>query len=110
MTATHFLQPYFTRRLPKRMLIGAAFGLVLISFFVSGVNNPDPNWPEYWKVRPIIVVTIAGAIGAAFADFLHLLRRQGGIYRALGIILSLVGFIVILWLGSVLGLAGTLWD
>ena len=75
-----------------------------------GVNNPHPDWPTYWKVRPIVVVTIAGAVGGAFADFLHLLRRQGGYLKLLGIVFSILGFIVILWLGSVFGLAGTLWD
>lgn len=110
MTTTPFLHPYFTRRLPKRMLIGAGFGFVLITLFVMGVNEPAPDWPKYWKVRPIVVVTIAGAMGAAFADFLHLLRRQGGYWKLIGIVLSILGFIVILWLGSVLGLNGTLWD
>ena len=92
------------------MLIGAAFGFVLITLFVMGVDNPHPDWPKYWKVRPIIVVTIAGAIAAAFADFMHLLRRQGGILKLLGITLTVLGFVIILWLGSVFGLDGTIWD
>ncbi|GAB2764625.1 potassium transporter KefB [Salinimicrobium soli] len=107
---THLFKKSFTAALPRRVLIGAAFALVLISLFVMGVDNPDPDWPKSWRIRPIVVTTIAGGIGGAFADFMHLLRREGGIYRALGIVVSLMGYVIILWLGSVLGLAGTLWD
>lgn len=108
--STHLFKNSFTAALPRRILIGAAFALVLITAFVMGVDDPHPDWPKYWKIRPIIVTTIAGGIGGAFADFMHLMRREGGIYRALGIVLSLVGYVIILWLGSVYGLAGTLWN
>lgn len=109
-TNTQIFKNSFTSALPRRILIGAAFAFVLITLFVMGVNEPDPTWPANWKIRPIVVTTIAGGIGGAFADFMHLMRREGGIFRALGIILSLLGYVVILWLGSVYGLDGTLWN
>ncbi|MCY2687338.1 hypothetical protein [Salinimicrobium sp. TH3] len=109
-SSTHLFKNSFTAALSRRILIGAAFAFVLITLFVMGVDNPDPEWPKYWKIRPIVVTSIAGGIGGAFADFMHLMRREGGIYRGLGIVLSLVGYVVILWLGSVFGLAGTLWN
>lgn len=92
------------------MLIGAVIGFVFITLFILGVENPDPEWPQYWKVRPMLVVAVAGAIAGAFIDFMHLLRRQGGILRLFGVVLSVIGSLVILWLGSVYGLDGTLWN
>lgn len=109
-SSTHFFKNSFTAALPRRILIGAGFALVLITLFVMGVDNPHYNWPENWRLRPIVVTTIAGGIGGAFVDFMHLMRREGGIYRAGGIVLSLVGYVIILWLGSIYGLAGTLWN
>ena len=110
MTATNFHQSLFTKALLTKMLIGAILGFLFITFFISGVDNPDPDWPENWKIRPMLVVAIAGAIAGAFIDFMHLLRRQGGILKLLGIIISVIGSLVILWLGSVYGLVGTLWN
>ncbi|WP_037325032.1 hypothetical protein [Salinimicrobium terrae] len=110
MAPTKLHQKLFTEALVWRMLTGALIGFVFITFFVIGVDNPDHEWPEYWKARPMIVVPITGAIAGAFFDFMHLLRRQGGALKLLGIILSLFGCLIILWLGSVYGLAGTLWD
>lgn len=107
---TKFHQHIFTPALLKRMLTGATIGFILITLFVMGVDNPDPEWSRYWKVRPMIVVAIAGAIGGAFYDFMHLLRYQGGIVKVIGLVLGVIGFVIILWLGSVYGLDGTLWN
>ena len=109
-TGNQLHEQLFTAALVKRMVTGAAIGLVFISVYLAGVDNTDPEWPKYWMARPLIVVLIAGAIGGAFYDFMHLLRHQGGLKKLLGLILGLVGFIVILWLGSVYGLDGSLWD
>lgn len=100
----------FTEDLLPRVLIGAAIAFALISLFVFGVDNPKPEWPEYWRLRPLIITTIAGGIGGAFFDFMHLLRREGSWKKVLGLLLGLIGYLVILWLGSILGLDGTLWN
>lgn len=107
---TKFPQRIFTPALPKRILAGATIGFIFITLFVMGVDNPDPEWPKYWKIRPMLVVAIAGAIGGAFYDLMHLLRYQGGTKKVLGLILGVIGFLITLWLGSVYGLDGTLWD
>ena len=98
--------------LGKRMLIGAVLGLFLISLFLMGDGDlpSDPEWPKYWYIRPFIVVPIAAAMGAGFSCILDDLRHQGGWKQAFAIVFSLIVFIVSLWLGTVLGLAGTLWN
>ena len=103
-------QPMHPASLTTPMLIGAGFALLLILLFLSGVNNPDPAWGTMWKMKPIIMVPIAGAIGGGFYYFMGLLSYHGGLNRSVAIIVGLIGYVVVLWLGSVLGLNGTLWN
>ena len=95
--------------LAKPMLIGAAIGLALISVFVFGVDNPNPEWPKLWRIRPLIVTPIAGAMGGAFYYLMDHLTYKG-LNRTVAVILSIIVFAVGLWMGTVLGLAGTMWD
>ncbi len=102
--------PFHFSSFAKPMLIGAGIALALIALFLLPINNPDPSWPKYWMVRPFIIVPLAGAAGGAFYAFLRPMRQQGGWVMVAGYVLSLIVFIIGLWLGTVLGLDGTLWD
>ena len=93
----------------KPVLIGAAVGFLAISFFVFGVDNPHPEWGAYWRVRPLIITPLAGATGGAFYAFMDYPAKRG-FNRILAILISLVVFIIGLWIGVVLGLDGTMWD
>lgn len=104
-------QPIRPALLGKRMLLGAGIGLILISVFLIGVKNPNPAWGKFWMIKPLIIVPLAGAGGGAFYYFInHFWGYQGGWRKAFAIVFSLVGFIIALWLGTVLGLNGTLWN
>lgn len=94
----------------RRALVGAFIGFTLIALFLAGINPPDPAWGAYWMLRPLLVVPLAGAFGG-FLNYLLLRYRQRlGIHPAIAGAISVVVFLVGLWLGFVLGLAGTLWD
>src|SRR6187455_1317146 len=54
-----------TTALITKMGIGAVVGMAVICFFVFGVDHPDPSWGEYWRIRPLIVGPLAGAMGGA---------------------------------------------
>jgi hypothetical protein len=95
--------------LVKRMFQGAAIALVLISMFRAGAGEPNQEWPKLWMIKPLIIVPVAGAIGGVFYYFMDL-QHQGGWRKTLATILSVAGFIIVLWLGVVLGLDGTMWD
>ncbi len=92
------------------MLQGAAAGLLLIAFFLIGAGEPEPEWPTFWMVKPLLVVPLAGALGGLFYYNMDHLRCQGGWRTALAYTLSLLVYFVVLWLGVVLGLNGTMWD
>jgi hypothetical protein len=96
--------------LAKPMLIGAAIGLALISVFVFGVDHPKPEWGKLWQIRPLIVTPAAGAMGGAFYYLMDYLSSTKGLNRTVAVVMSLLVFLVGLWLGTVLGLAGTMWN
>lgn len=96
--------------LSNRMAAGAAIGLILISLFLSGVKNPNPEWGEYWMIRPFMVVPFAGAMGGLCNYFILHYHKQFAVHKAIAIIVSVVVTVIGLWIGIVLGLDGTLWD
>jgi len=93
----------------KPMLLGAGIALVLIIVFLSKVQT-SPTWPKFWMARPLIIVPLAGAAGGAVWALLRPMRQKGGWAKAGAIVLGLIIFIIGLWMGTVLGLDGTLWD
>ncbi|MGA0556626.1 potassium transporter KefB [Larkinella sp. VNQ87] len=95
--------------LGKRALVGAVIGLVLIGIFLIGVKE-NPNWPTYWRLRPLLIVPLAGAVGGSVYYFLDYMRYQAGWNRVVVTLASLLIYIVGLWMGFVLGLDGTLWN
>ncbi|SKB87095.1 potassium transporter KefB [Daejeonella lutea] len=92
------------------MMIGAGIALAVISFFIFGADNVNPLWGKFWMIRPLIVTPLAGATGGAFYFFMDRMRAKGQINGVLAIILSVLIYIIGLWLGIVLGLDGTMWD
>lgn len=96
--------------LMKRMLQGAGIALVLIILFLLSADEPDPSWPKLWFIKPMIIVPIAGATGGVLYYFMDHLRAKGAWQKILAIVLSLIGYIIALWLGTVLGLNGTMWN
>lgn len=102
-------QVRFDASLTKRMLIGAGIALVFIGIFLFGATA-NPEWSRYWILRPLVIVPLAGAFGGAFYHFMGIPRSRGGLVKALSILFSFIGYAVIVWLGTVLGLDGTFWD
>ncbi len=94
----------------KRMLAGAAIGLVIISFFVFTVDEPNPDWGKYWIIRPLIVTPLAAAFGILSFYLKDFFQPQSKVMNAFLLILSTLAFIVALWMGIILGLDGTLWN
>jgi hypothetical protein len=94
----------------KRMLLGALTGFIIIAFFVFSVDDPDPDWGERWRIRPLLVTPLAGAFGILSFYLKDFVRPKGSFVNLLLALFSLLAFFVTLWLGIVLGLDGTLWD
>ncbi|HSV10230.1 MAG TPA: hypothetical protein VLI68_05645 [Hanamia sp.] len=93
----------------KSILIGAAIGLILISLFVFEVKNPKPEWGKFWRVRPLLIEPLAGGIGGWFFYFMNYMGSKGAVNKTMAFVLSIVVFIMLLWLGIVFGLNGTIW-
>jgi hypothetical protein len=102
--------PIKSASLVKRMLLGALIGLILITIFLLGAGDPNPEWGKLWMINPLIIVPLAGALGGAFNYFISRQDFRSGWIKILAIILSLIVFIIGLWMGIVLGLDGTYWN
>jgi hypothetical protein len=94
----------------KRMVVGGAIALVLIAFFVFTVDNPKPEWGKLWVVRPLIITPLAGAMGGLVYHYMVSWGNEGGWKKTLATIFGVIAYIIALWLGTVLGLDGTLWN
>ena len=103
-------QPFHPVSLSKRMFQGAGMALILVIIFWLGAGEPDPDWPRFSIITPLIIVPLAGALGGVHYYFMDHLRYQGGWKKTLSEFLSLMVYLVLLWLGTVLGLDSTLWD
>lgn len=96
--------------LGKRMMVGAWIGLLLISLFLLTAGEPDPAWGKLWMIRPLIIVPFAGAMGGLCNYLIFQFSNQVGLTKIVAVIISIIVFIVGLWMGTVLGLDGTYWN
>lgn len=103
-TTNHPLSP------GKCMLTGAAIGLLLISIFVFGVDEPKPEWGKLWRLRPLVITPLSGLLGGLCFYFMIYMSTTGAINKTLAYIIGVVVFIISLWLGVVMGLDSTMWD
>jgi hypothetical protein len=94
----------------KRMLVGAAIGLLVISLFLLSAGEGIPAWGSYWRIRPLIIVPFAGAMGGLFNYLIVRFHSSFGVNKTLALLISALVFIAGLWIGIVLGLDGTLWN
>jgi hypothetical protein len=92
------------------MLHGAGIAFVLITVFLISAGEGDPSCPKLWWIKPMLIVPVAGVMGGVFYYFMGHLRYRGGWIKILAIIMNFIGYIIALWLGTVLGLNGTMWD
>jgi hypothetical protein len=92
------------------MLFGAGIGFLIISFFVFGVDEPRPEWGNLWRIRPLIVTPLAGAMGGLCNYVILHYHKKFGVHKIVAMIVSAFVFVVALWLGIILGLDGTMWD
>lgn len=110
MTPTNSSSQTIQPSLTMRMLVGAGIGLLLISMFLLSVDEADPAWGRFWMVRPLIIVPLAGATGGLCNYFIMKFHTLKGFSQILALIISLLVFLIGLWMGIVLGLDGTLRD
>ncbi|CAM3447924.1 Potassium transporter KefB [Flavobacterium longum] len=97
-------------KLVKNALLGAVIGLAFISLIIFNVGVPKPEWGTLWRIRPILVTSLAGAAGGIFFFFMNDFTARRGWNKVVVYALSFFVFTVGLWIGAILGLDGTLWN
>ena len=106
LTSRSYKRPLLLRNALTGMVI--AFAIIL--FFILQVDVPNPEWPELWMVRPLIITPLAGAFGGALYYIINNHNHDSGTKSILLRCISLLLYLFILWVGIILGLDGTLWD
>ncbi len=97
--------------LSRRILTGAAIGLVLILVFViPSLKNAPAEWGQYWMIRPLIVTPLFGAVAGYCNHVLDFMRKEGGSKRLLTNVLTVIIYAIVLWFGTIAGLGDTMWD
>lgn len=101
--------PLFTSSMFIHALIGGLIALVPISLMVFSAET-HPTWHEYWRIRPLVVVFLAGAAGGGFYYLLSPVRALGPWSWVGANAICVVVYFFLLWIGTVIGCAGTLWN
>jgi hypothetical protein len=102
-------RPLRRASLGRSVVLGAGIGLAVVSFFLLMAGEPNPDWPKFWMIRPLIVIPLAGAGAGLVYYFIDPLHYSENRKKILALITCIVIYIVSLWMGTVLGLAGTMW-
>ena len=110
MSQTNISTTQLQVSLSKRILTGAGIGLLLISYFLLSVDEPEPAWGSLWMIRPLIIVPLAGALGGLCNYYIIYYHNRVGVNKIIAMILIAIVFIIGLWMGAVLGLVGTMWN
>lgn len=111
MTHTkNFCQNLTPKSVLSRMLTGAFIGLAVISLFIFPITDPDPSWGAHWRIRPLIITPLASAFGFLSFYLKEYIQPRSDAGKIVVFLLSALAFVVALWMGTVLGLDGTLWD
>jgi hypothetical protein len=93
----------------KSVLTGAGIAFLVISFFVFGIEEPNPEWGQFWRIKPLMLTPLAGGIGGAIF-YIMTQRVSRDLPKTLTFPAGIVAYFIVLWLGVVLGLNGTMWD
>lgn len=70
-------QPEQHGSLTKPMLAGGAIALILIAIFLLSAGESNPEWPKLWKIKLLVIVPLAGAMGSVFYYLIHHLSSIG---------------------------------
>lgn len=103
-------EPVNRKTLLLCMVLGALPAISLMSLLVFGAENPDPAWGEYWVIRPLVVITFAGATGGACYYFINRFFGNGIGRKTATVVLTTFVYLFGLWIGTVIGCSGTLWN
>jgi len=108
------IKEFVTRLNPKsvvnRMLIGAAIGLAIISLLVFPIKDPNPEWGSFWRLKPLILTPIVSGFGFLSYYLKEYINPKSDAGKIIVFLLSTFAFVVSLWIGTILGLNGTLWN
>ena len=82
---------------------GLATALLTFAFLTLGESNTASL---RWMILPYIFVPAAGGLGGLVFHLMQPMRRRGGIYKVLSIILTTLIYVFLCTVGFVMGMNG----
>ena len=70
------------------------------------VVQPDPEWPRFWTLRPMLTTPLVTGLGALV---LYRVRNKYQDNRWVSVLTWLL-LIPLFWIATILGFDGTLWN
>lgn len=103
-------EPVNRKNLFVFMILGALPAISLMSLLVFSTDYVRPEWGKYWMIRPLVVIAFAGATGGACTYFINRWFGNGIGRKIAAFFVSAIVYLIGLWMGTVIGCNGTLWD
>ncbi len=94
----------------RHFIFGLIIGFIAISFFVFTVDHAPAEWGPRWMIRPLVVTPLVGGLAGLFLYAGKLLETPSKWMKIVAITGSVLAFLILLWIGIILGLDGTMWD
>lgn len=94
----------------RHLISGWATGLLITTLMILSADEFKPEWGEWWMLRPLIITPLAAAAGMLAFYLKVYFKPAGTISKTAIFLISLLLFLIALWLGIVLGFDGTLWN
>lgn len=91
-------------------IAGAVLALVLISILVFTVPNPNLAWGNFWFIKPLVITPFITSIGGVCFYFINTKKTNSKFLNLLLFLSSALILLFFIWIGTVLGLDGTLWN
>ncbi|MEJ8803316.1 potassium transporter KefB [Pontibacter sp. H249] len=92
--------------LGQNALLGASLVFALVAICLLFGGGPTSDASTFWWLLPLLLVTLAGALGGTFYYLLARLTYKGGWSTAFPNILSALVYILLLAISFALGMSG----
>lgn len=99
-----------SKKIINSFALGFAIAFLLVFGLIVTVNNPNPVWGKNWFVKPLILTPTVAAFGGFAFYYLSSISFRNQWISIAKTIVSILAYIFFLWIGTVIGFNGTLWN
>ncbi len=104
-------EPIKSKSVTTAIVLGFGVAFILVSALILSVNAPNPVWGKNWFVKPILLTPVIAAPGGGVFYLISRISFENQLlFKLLKALLCLLAYIFFLWIGTIIGFNGTLWN